>query len=31
VNQWLYLTVTFSTSSVSNSATLQQLIVYGLN
>lgn len=31
VNQWLYLTVTFSTSSASNSATLQQLIVYGLN
>jgi len=31
VNQWLYLTVTFSTSSSSNSATLQQLIVRGDN
>jgi hypothetical protein len=31
VNQWLYLTVTFSTSSASNTATLGQLIVYGLN
>lgn len=31
VNQWMYLTVTFSTSSASNSATLQQLIVRGEN
>lgn len=31
VNQWFYLTVTFSTSSTSNSATLQQLVLYGLN
>lgn len=31
VNQWLYLTVTFSTSSTSNQATLKQLVVYGLN
>lgn len=31
VNQWLYLTVTFSTSSTSNSATLEQLVVYGEN
>lgn len=31
VNQWLYLTVTFSTSSTSNSATLRQLIVRGEN
>lgn len=31
VNQWLYLSVTFSTASVSNSATLQQVIVTGLN
>lgn len=31
VNQWLYLTVTFSTASATNSATLQQLIVNGLN
>ena len=31
VNQWLYLSVTFSTSSASNSATLQQVIVSGLN
>jgi hypothetical protein len=31
VNQWLYLTVTFSTSSTSNSATLQQIAVRGDN
>jgi hypothetical protein len=31
VNQWLYLTVTFSTSSATNSATLQQFMVSGLN
>ena len=31
VNQWLYLTVTFSTSSGTNSATLQQIVLYGLN
>lgn len=31
VNQWLYLTVTFSTSSTSNSATLTSLVVYGEN
>jgi hypothetical protein len=31
VNQWLYLTVTFSTSSSSNSATLTSLVVYGEN
>lgn len=31
VNQWLYLTVTFSTSSTSNSATLEQLVVRGEN
>ena len=31
VNQWLYLTVTFSSGSASNSATLQQIIVFGLN
>jgi hypothetical protein len=31
VNQWLYLTVTFSTSSATNSATLGQLVLYGLN
>jgi hypothetical protein len=31
VNQWLYLTVTFSTSSASNTAILQQLVVSGLN
>ena len=31
VNQWLYLTVTFSTSSTSNSATLQQITVAGNN
>jgi hypothetical protein len=31
VNQWLYLTVTFSTSSASNTAILQQLAVSGLN
>lgn len=31
VNQWLYLTVTFSTSSTSNTCTVQQLAVAGLN
>lgn len=31
VNQWFYLTCTFSTSSASNSATLGQLVLYGLN
>lgn len=31
VNQWLYLTVTFNASSTSNSCTLQQIIVFGLN
>jgi len=31
VNQWLYLTVTFSQASASNTAILQQLIVSGLN
>jgi len=31
VNQWFYLTVTFSTSSASNSATLESLIVRGEN
>jgi hypothetical protein len=31
VNQWLYLSVTFSTSSTSNSATLQALVVRGDN
>jgi hypothetical protein len=31
VNQWFYLTVTFSTSNASNTATLQQLVLYGLN
>lgn len=31
VNQWLYLTVTFDSGSASNTAVLQQLIVYGLN
>lgn len=31
VNQWFWLAVTFSTSSATNSATLQQLAVYGLN
>jgi hypothetical protein len=30
-NQWLYLTVTFSTSSTNNSATLEQLVVFGNN
>lgn len=31
VNQWFSLTVTFSTSSSSNSATLEQILLYGLN
>jgi hypothetical protein len=31
VNQWLWLSVTFDAGSASNTATLQQLIVYGLN
>lgn len=31
VNQWLYLTVTFSTSSATNSATLGQIVLLGLN
>lgn len=31
INQWLYLSVTFSTASASNTAILQQLIVSGLN
>jgi hypothetical protein len=31
LNQWLSLAVTFSTASASNSATLQQIIVSGLN
>jgi len=31
VNQWLYFSVTFSTSSGTNSATLQQIIVRGEN
>lgn len=31
LNQWLYLTVTFSTSSATNSVTLSQLLVSGLN
>jgi hypothetical protein len=31
VNQWLYLTVTFSTSSASNTAALGQIVLYGLN
>lgn len=31
VNQWFYLTVTFSTSTSSNSATLEQVVLFGLN
>lgn len=31
VNQWLFLTVTFSTASTSNSATLQQFTAWGSN
>ena len=31
INQWLYLSVTFSTASATNSATLQQILVSGLN
>ena len=31
VNQWGWLSVTFDAGSASNTATLQQLIVYGLN
>lgn len=31
VNQWLYLTVTFNTSSATNSATLGQIVLLGLN
>jgi hypothetical protein len=31
VNQWLYLTITFSTASTSNSAILKQFIVEGNN
>jgi hypothetical protein len=30
VNQWVYLTITFSTSSTTNSCTLQQFILYGM-
>jgi hypothetical protein len=31
VNQWLYATVTFNTSSTSNSCTLQQALLFGAN
>lgn len=31
VNQWLELSVTFSTNSASNTATLQQFVLYGDN
>lgn len=30
VNQWVYATVTFSTASTTNSATLQSVIMYGM-
>jgi hypothetical protein len=31
VTQWLYMTVTYSTSSATNSCTLQQLTLLGMN
>lgn len=31
VNQWLYLSVTFSTNSASNNATLEQFVLEGMN